>query len=447
MNEPPTRGTPSRRRGRGWPKNQLVWVNSFINESNPSGAVSDGVTTASVAISAPAPETPILITHRDHGTAEEIGAESSPKTTRTYVTWPKLAVSLLVEIMAVTYNFLLNKTDTALKQLVWKHSLRLLKVKLVLHKTLPEHDVFQQKVTSNMMQKKWADLKAKFIRAFDLARSPGFTGTVQPFPFIKEIAKITRDDPGVQPEVTYESINREETGPSAYRRDDVMTLIGSDNEDKPTFGCFLTRDEIRRLVIDRARDERYPGSTEGSSTNLKTKAVVQNDYQETENYTGNYFINNIDTVSLAKIVVPPTRSEPSPGSTQVLSPGPALLSTNAIEAIQQISNECLATMQQIKQEIFEALGSMETQEKARRIEDKEEMRLANQRLFQRLDESRAVALEELSSNINKETRERFEVLEQRRIRRKIEIDEMVNKMLYKGNVPDRSTSSSYNSNV
>ncbi|KAI7875439.1 uncharacterized protein EV154DRAFT_526655, partial [Mucor mucedo] len=160
---------------------------------------------------------------------------------RPYNVWPEVAICILLEIMAGTYNHLLRRRDTALKQFIWVHSAALLKEKMAEYANT---DAVRAFIANK-------DMKARFTRARNAARETGV-----------EIAKITQDDPSIQPEVIYESVNMEENGIRSYRRSndvDLMDAIGSDGPET----TYLTPTEVDQLVIQKALADRYP--TEGSS--------------------------------------------------------------------------------------------------------------------------------------------------------------------------------------
>ncbi|KAI7897163.1 uncharacterized protein EV154DRAFT_489192, partial [Mucor mucedo] len=181
---------------------------------------------------------------------------------RPYNVWPEVAICILLEIMAGTYNHLLRRGDTALKQFIWVHSAALLKEKMAEYANTDAVRAFIANVTHLSMQRKWKDMKARFTRARNAARETGVGGTVPDIPYYEEIAKITQDDPSIQPEVIYESVNMEENGIRSYRRSndvDLMDAIGSDGPET----TYLTPTEVDQLVIQKALADRYP--TEGSS--------------------------------------------------------------------------------------------------------------------------------------------------------------------------------------
>ncbi|KAG2209939.1 hypothetical protein INT47_003374 [Mucor saturninus] len=143
--------------------------------------------------------------------------EDDNEPSRPYVVWPEVANCILLEITAGTYSHLLKRGDTTFKQFIWG---------------------FVADVTQ-------------------VTRETGVGGTVPNVPYYEEIAKITQDNPSIQPEVIYESINMEENGIRSYRRSndiDLMNTIGSDGPET----TYLTPTEVDQLVIQKALADRYP---------------------------------------------------------------------------------------------------------------------------------------------------------------------------------------------
>ncbi|KAI7866494.1 uncharacterized protein EV154DRAFT_583550 [Mucor mucedo] len=195
--------------------------------------------------------------------------EPEQPSSRSYNVWPDVAICILLEIMAGTYSYLLRRSDTALKQLIWVHSAALLKEKLAENASTDVLRAFLANISETSMQRKWADMKQRFTRVRNAARETGVGGTVPNMPYYEEIAKITQDDPSIQPEVIYESINMEESGIRSYRRfndDNLMNAIGSDGPET----TYLAPTEVDQLVIQKAFADRYPAR---DSTNNEGPAV------------------------------------------------------------------------------------------------------------------------------------------------------------------------------
>ncbi|KAI7865310.1 uncharacterized protein EV154DRAFT_572204 [Mucor mucedo] len=195
--------------------------------------------------------------------------EPEQLSSRSYNVWPDVAICILLEIMAGTYSYLLRRSDTALKQLIWVHSAALLKEKLAENATTDVITAFLTNFSETSMQRKWADMKQRFTRVRNAARETGVGGTVPNMPYYEEIAKITQDDPSIQPEVIYESINMQESGIRSYRRfndANLMNAIGSDGPET----TYLGPTEVDQLVIQKAFADRYPAR---DSTNNEGPAV------------------------------------------------------------------------------------------------------------------------------------------------------------------------------
>ncbi|KAG2209289.1 hypothetical protein INT47_005581 [Mucor saturninus] len=101
---------------------------------------------------------------------------------RSYNVWPEVAIFILLEIMAGTYNHSLRRRDTALKQFIWVHSAALLKEKMAEYANTDAITAFVANVKHHSMQRKWKDMKIRFTRARNAARETGLGGTVPDMP-------------------------------------------------------------------------------------------------------------------------------------------------------------------------------------------------------------------------------------------------------------------------
>ncbi|KAI7880015.1 uncharacterized protein EV154DRAFT_568543 [Mucor mucedo] len=137
-----------------------------------------------------------------------------------------------------------SRSDTALKQLIWVHSAALLKEKLAQNARTDVLRAFLANISEKSMQRKWADMKQCFTRVRNAARETGVGGTVPNMPYYEEIAKITQDNPSIQPEVIYKSINMQESGIRSYRRfndANLLNTVGSDGPETTYLGPFADR--------------------------------------------------------------------------------------------------------------------------------------------------------------------------------------------------------------
>ncbi|KAI7872235.1 uncharacterized protein EV154DRAFT_570543 [Mucor mucedo] len=195
--------------------------------------------------------------------------EPEQPSSRSYNVWPDVAICILLEIMAGTYSYLLRRSNTALKQLIWVHWAALLKEKLAENASTDVLRAFLANISETSMQRKWADMKQRFNRVRNSARETGVGGTVRNMPYYEEIAKITQDDPSIQPEVIYESINTQESGFPSYRRFNDVNLMNAIGSDGPET-IYLGPTEVDQLVIQKAFADRYPTR---DSTNNEGPAV------------------------------------------------------------------------------------------------------------------------------------------------------------------------------
>ncbi|KAG2193047.1 hypothetical protein INT47_009297 [Mucor saturninus] len=100
-------------------------------------------------------------------------------------------------------------------------------------------------------------MKNRFTRARNAARETGVGATVPNVPHYEEIAKITQDDPSIQPELIYKSVNMEENDTRSYRRSNDVNLMNAIESDGLQT-TYLTPTEVDQLVIQKALADRYP---------------------------------------------------------------------------------------------------------------------------------------------------------------------------------------------
>ncbi|KAI7863346.1 uncharacterized protein EV154DRAFT_572765 [Mucor mucedo] len=210
--------------------------------------------------------------------------EPEKPTSRSYNVWPDVAICILLEIMAGTYSYLLRRSDTALKQLIWVYSAALMKEKLAENASTDILRAFLANISETSMQRKWADMKQRFIR-------------------------IIQDDLSIQPEVIYESINMEESRIRSYRQfndDNLMNAIRSEGPET----TYLGPTDVDQLVIQKAFADRYPVRY---STNNEGPAVPS--------------FNESASAPPPPTTAPPPTPTPAPRTTSVSAAPPTSTST------------------------------------------------------------------------------------------------------------------------
>ncbi|KAI7878540.1 uncharacterized protein EV154DRAFT_568880 [Mucor mucedo] len=362
---------------------------------------------------------------------------------RPYKLWPEVAICILLEIMAGTYNHLLRRGDIALKQFIWVHSAALFKEKMAEYATTDAIREFIANVTHLSMQRKLKDKKGIFTGAGET----GVGGTVPDVPHYEEIAKITQDNPSIQLDVIYESVNMEENGIRSYRRSNVADLMDA-------IGSMVPK--LHQLMIRKSLADRYPAEDsvdpEGSSvpssstapapappstpssapptstpateaptpTPTSASAVPPASTGATPppRYT---FAPPPPPYSSASPLPPPTSAPPPPRSTHTLrnnrTSGEQSSSTiDPIEDARQLPEERMAHARQLGVEMMNRMAAVQREEREQRIRYLDSM-------LQRVSRNRQTALEDMQTRRLQESRERYRLLEESRSRREADLEE------------------------
>ncbi|KAI7869419.1 uncharacterized protein EV154DRAFT_571165 [Mucor mucedo] len=179
-------------------------------------------------------------------------------TSRSYLVWPKKAKDILLEITTETHLVLVERSDTNMKKLIWKYSTILMKKKLLESNPIDAEKRFAEKFTSEQMQTQWAGMRRRYTTRRDQTRVTGNGGeSPEDEQYYAAVGAITRDDPSINPQILFETVNMEETVETGRhnRNNGVQNLLG--------LGRFLYMDdtEVKREVINKARRERYPSAS------------------------------------------------------------------------------------------------------------------------------------------------------------------------------------------
>ncbi|KAG2194775.1 hypothetical protein INT47_012077 [Mucor saturninus] len=307
---------------------------------------------------------------------------------------------------------------------------------------------FVANFTNNSVQRKWKDMKIRFTRARNAARETGVGGTVPDMPYYEEIAKITQDDPSIQPEVIYESVNIEENGTRSYRRSNDVDLMNAIECDGPQT-TYLTPTEVDQLVIQKAIANRYPTEDsvdpEGPSVPpppaTPTSAPPPTSTPATEPPTPTPTpASAVPPASTDATPPPPYTSAPSPPPYSSAPPPPPQTSapppprstrtsrnsrtsgeqssstTDPIEAARQLSDEHMAHARQLGVEMMERMAALQREDREQRLLDVDNM-------LQRISRNRQTALEDTQTRRRQESRERYRMLEESRSRREADLEE------------------------
>ncbi|KAG2193023.1 hypothetical protein INT47_012148 [Mucor saturninus] len=299
--------------------------------------------------------------------------ENDNGSSRSYNVWPEAAICILLKIMAGTYNLLLRRGDTALKQFIW--------VPNFMHLS---------------MQRKWKDKKNRFTGAINAARETGVGGTVPNMPYYEEIAKITQDDHSIQPEVIYESVNMEENGTRSYRRSNDVDLKNAIESDGPQT-TYLTPTEVDQLVIQKALADRYPTedslNPEGCSVPpplaTPTSAPPPTSAPATEPSTPTPTpASAVPPAATDATPPPPYTSAPPPPPQTSASSSPrstgtsrnsrtsgeqSSSTTDPIEAARHLSDEHMAHAQQLGVEMMDRMAALLWEDREQRLHDVDNM--------------------------------------------------------------------------
>ncbi|KAI7870895.1 uncharacterized protein EV154DRAFT_570782 [Mucor mucedo] len=414
-------------------------------------------------------------TEADNNANVDDDDEPEQLSSRSYNVWSDVAICILLEIMAGTYSYLLRRSDTALKQLIWVHSAALLKEKLAENATTDVITAFLTNYSGTSMQRKWADMKQRFTR---------------------EIATITQDNPSIQPEVIYESINMQESGIRSYRRFNDANLMNAIGSDVPET-TYLGPTEVDQLVIQKAFADRYPArdstnnegpavpsffesasappppttapapaptpATASTPTPTPTPTAVPTSTPTTEPPTPTPTPTSASAApptstgatpppppsstppppytsapppppppytsapppppppyTSAQPPPPPSSAPPPPRSTRTSrnsrTSGEQSSSTDPIEAARQLSDEHMARARQLRVEMMDRMAASQREDREQRLLDVDNM-------LQRISRNRQIALEDMQARRRQETRERYRMFEEVRSRREADMEE------------------------
>ncbi|KAI7873309.1 uncharacterized protein EV154DRAFT_579123 [Mucor mucedo] len=201
-------------------------------------------------------------------------------TSRSYLVWPKKAKDILLEITTETHLVLVERSDTNMKKLIWKYSTILMKKKLLESNPTDAEKPFAEKVTSEQMQTQWAGMRRRYTTRRDETRVTENGGESPEAEEYYAVGAITRDDPSINPQILFETVNMEETGIHIYDIDqdeDLQRVVESNQSAVETgrhyrsngvqnllgLGRILYMDdtEVKREMINKARRERYPSAS------------------------------------------------------------------------------------------------------------------------------------------------------------------------------------------
>ncbi|KAI7865042.1 uncharacterized protein EV154DRAFT_584531 [Mucor mucedo] len=248
-------------------------------------------------------------------------------TSRSYLVWPKKAKDILLEITTETHLVLVERSDTNMRKRIWKYSTILMKKKLLESNPTDAEKLFAEKVTSEQMQTQWAGMRRRYTTRRDETRVTGNGGeSPEDEEYYAAVGAITRDDPSINPQILFETVNMEETGIHIYNIDqdeDLQRVVESNQSAVETgrhnrnngvqnllgLGRILYMDdtEVKREVINKARRERYPSA----SLNTPLPRLARESSFFVEDIT-NEHSNSSDSDAESSNIRPPSSSPITP---------------------------------------------------------------------------------------------------------------------------------------
>ncbi|KAG2201859.1 hypothetical protein INT47_004416 [Mucor saturninus] len=271
------------------------------------------------------------------------------------------------------------------------------------------------------------------------------------------LKQLIWDDPSIQPEVNYKSINMQESRIRSYRRfndADLMNAIGSDGREM----TYLGPTEVDQLVIQKAFADKYPArdytNNEGPTvpsfnesvsaptapatapaptptltavpTSTPTTEQPNNRTTNTNTHISIRSTTSIDrrsasTTTFVAPPPPPTSAPSPPRSTRTsrnsrTSGEQSLSTTDPIEAARQLSHEHMAHARQLGVEMMDRMAALQREDREQRLLDVDNM-------LQRISRNRQIALEDMQARRRQESRERYQMLEEARSRREADMEE------------------------
>ncbi|KAL0582353.1 hypothetical protein ABG067_007800 [Albugo candida] len=185
------------------------------------------------------------------------------------LTWTNMAITILLAVMLRTHMFLHNCTRVPLRELVWKHTRLYIMSELTRHVDLGAvhgelaqvYRNFCSRLQDDQVERKWNSMKTYYTLRRDRNRLTGNSASnLREWIYYDEVAKITEDDPSINPAYTIETMHMYETGFTIYRieHDNEFTISTSGDVNRyPAFVPYGRQDQIQIEVIDAARFEFY----------------------------------------------------------------------------------------------------------------------------------------------------------------------------------------------
>lgn len=306
-------------------------------------------------------------------------------TTQPEEVWPEIAVSILLEIVAVNYYNLLNACDDVMKQLIWKHSATFFKKNTMKFGGSKIPSDFYETITATSLQKKWNTMLNNFIETQNLVKDQGVTHDIKDVGIYEFIAKITRYDPNIQPQDM--CIDNEECDIDTYIQEKGHDWMESLESDGPRF-TYLNKYDINDSVYQKALCEKFTGMQSGDPV-IRDPNSPNSDTQE---YDENPWLND-DFVKVIR-----------KASAKIDTEKP-LLDCDSMVAYREGMNKNLDNLRKLNEEFIDDLLDVQNENLKRKFQDVEG-------LLECLYRDQTLILDGLYARRREDLNERLQIIEE-----------------------------------